>query len=161
MPKRNFEVAIMHGHSTDYLKVKNYILELGYSPRILIEEYIADTIFENFRNLIWDDIHCVIVMLTKDDLMANGKLRARQNVIFELGYSFGAFDSILDSASYGASDAMIILSEKDVELFADIDGLTRIEYETGSIESKKELILSSLEKTYQKAKKFYLTDFLF
>jgi predicted nucleotide-binding protein len=158
MPKQNFQVAIMHGHSRDYLKVKDYIIESGFSQRVLIEEYSADTIFENFRNLIWDDIHCVIVILTKDDEMLNGSMRARQNVVFELGYCFGAFDSLPNAASYKPSDALIILSEKGVEIFADIDGLTRIEYEPGLIESKKEFIVNCLAKSHAKAKRYYILD---
>src|SRR4051794_35075657 len=98
MGKRNFDVAIMHGHSKDYLKVKEIVSDCGFSARILIEEYGADTIFKNLRNLIWDDVHCVIVILTKDDEMLDGNKRARQNVIFELGYCFGAFDSLSDIA---------------------------------------------------------------
>jgi predicted nucleotide-binding protein len=89
-----FQVAIMHGHSKDYLEVKKMINECEFLPRILVEEYAADTIFENLRDLIWDDVHCVIVILTKDDEMLDGNKRARQNVIFELGYCFGAFDSL-------------------------------------------------------------------
>lgn len=75
-----FQVAIMHGHSKDYLEVKK-INGCDFLPGILVEEYAADTIFENLRDLIWDDVHCVIVILTKDDEMLDGNERPRQNVI--------------------------------------------------------------------------------
>lgn len=155
MSKKNFLVAIMHGHTADYSKLKNYVIECGYTPRILIEEYNAEIIFESLRNLVWEDIHCVLVLMTKDDEMKGGAQRARQNVVFELGYCFGAFDSLPDGASYEAKDALIIISEKDVELFADIDGLKRIIYESGKLEDQKELIKNALASSYKKAKEYY------
>ena len=160
MAKKNFQVAIMHGHSKDYLEIKKIIKECEFSPRILIEEYAADTIFENLRDLIWDDVHCVIVILTKDDEMLDGCKRARQNVVFELGYCFGAFDSLPEIASYKPKDALIVVAEKDVELFADINGLTRIVYESGKIEEKKDFILDCLMRSYNRAKKYYIFDSL-
>ena len=160
MGKKNFQVAIMHGHSQDFLAVKNYVNECNFSARILLEEYSADTIFENLRNLIWDHVHCVIVILTMDDEMANGNKRARQNVVFELGYCFGAFDSLPEIAPYKPKDALVIVAEEGVELFADIDGLTKIMYEKGNIEAKKEVIMGCLQRSYKKAKSYYVFDAL-
>lgn len=160
MGKKNFQVAIMHGHSKDYLEIKDIVSDCEFSPRILIEEYGADTIFENLRNLIWGSVHCVIVILNKDDEMLSGNKRARQNVVFELGYCFGAFDSLMGIAPYKPSNALIIVAEKGVELFADIDGLTRIEYESGKIAEKKEFIRDCLTRSYNKAKSYYIFDWL-
>ncbi len=155
---KNFQVAIMHGHSKDYLRIKSYVVDCGFSARILVEEYGADTIFENLRNLVWNDVHCVIVILTKDDEMLNGKKRARQNVVFELGYCFGAFDSLPDIAPYKPKDALIVIAEQEVELFADIEGLTRITYESGKISEKEGFIKECLMRTYRKAKNYYIFD---
>ncbi len=160
MGKKNFQVAIMHGHSKDYEKIRQYINNCKFSTRVLIDEYGADTIFENLRNLIWDDVHLVIVILTKDDEMKDGNKRARQNVVFELGYCFGAFDSLPDIAPYKPKDALIVIAEKDVELFADINGLTRIVYETGKIEERETFIKECLLNSYNKAKNYYLLDSL-
>ena len=140
--------------------LKNYVKECNFSARILIEEYGAETIFENLRDLIWDDVHCVIVILTRDDEMLDGNKRARQNVVFELGYCFGAFDSLPDIAPYKPKDALIVVAEKDVELFADINGLTRIVYENGKIEEKKGFIMECLMRSYNKAKNYYFFDSL-
>jgi predicted nucleotide-binding protein len=52
----------------------------------------------------------------------------RQNVVFELGYCFGAFYRLPNIARYKPKHALFVVAEKGVELFADIDGLTRIEY---------------------------------
>lgn len=153
--KKKFQVAIMHGHSDDYKIIKQIINECKFTARILIDEFFADTIFENLRELIWKDIHCVIIILTKDDEMKDGLKRARQNVVFELGYCFGAFDSLPDNAPYKAKNALIIIAEKDIELFADIDGLAPIQFETGKILDRKEFIVQALKKSYKKAKAYY------
>ena len=155
MAKKDFQVVVMHGHSKDYLEIKDVILECKFTPRIMIEEYAADTIFENLRNLIWDDVHCVIIVMTKDDEMKDSSKRARQNVVFELGYCFGAFDSLPDDAFYKPKDAIIIIAEKEVELFADITGLTRIDYETGNLKERRVFIKTVLKKSYEKAKEYY------
>jgi hypothetical protein len=52
------------------------------------------------------------------------------------------------------------VAEKDVELFADINGLTRIEYESGKIEEKKDFIMECLKRSYKKAKNYYIFDSL-
>lgn len=158
MPKKNFHVGIMHGHSKDYKELKSYIQEAGFTPRVLIEEYSANTIFDNFRDLVWWHLHCTIILLTKDDKMFSGKYRARQNVIFELGYCFGAFDSLSDNARYSSKEAIIIISERGVQLFADIHGVTRIDFKCGKLCDKKDFIMAAIQRTYLKAKKFYKED---
>jgi hypothetical protein len=50
--------------------------------------------------------------------MINGIKRARQNVVLEVGYCFGAFDSLPDKASYKRKNELIIVAENVVELFA-------------------------------------------
>ena len=42
-------------------------------------------------------------------------------MVFELGYRFGAFDSLDDRGIYTANDALVIVAENGVELFSDID----------------------------------------
>ncbi|MFV8324899.1 TIR domain-containing protein [Flavobacterium sp. ZS1P14] len=150
-----FNVAIMHGHSDQYLIIKKYVKKLGFKPRILIEEYDADVILENFRNLIWDDVHCVVIVLTGDDRTSKNKKRARQNVIFELGYCFGAFDSIPSHSGYETKNAVIVIAEKDIELFANIDGLVKIMFKKDSIKDQEVRIKEALINSYDKAKEYF------
>lgn len=154
MAKKDFNVAIMHGHYALDI-ITGYVEELGYTPRILKEEYEADTVLKRFRKLIWDHVHCVIVLLTADDKTDDQKFRARQNVVFELGYCFGAFDSIEDNASYKAENALILIEEEGLELFADITGITTIKFKRGELEKQKSIICRALENSYNKAKVFY------
>jgi len=154
MPKK-FNVAIIHGRTRTRKSIENYVRELGFIPRILMNEYSAETIFTRFRDLIWADIHCAVVLLTADDLIANDKRRARQNVVFELGYCFGAFDSIPDDADYKAENAIIVIEEEGVELFADITGVTTIKFERGKLSKEKDKIVQALANSFNSAKLHY------
>ena len=152
---KKFHVAIVHGHSKAWKSIKNYVKEMGYTPRVLKEELGAEIILERFAKMIWDDIHCVIVILTGDDVVANGKWRARQNVIFELGYCIGAFDAIKRNSLFTREHAIIILQEEGIELFADIEGITRIIFKKGKISPIKKEVFKSVQATYLRAKKYY------
>ena len=88
------EIFIVHGHD-DALKeaVARVIGQLGYEPIILHEQPNSGrTIIEKFDEEA--DVDFAVVLLSPDDL-ARGKNeqterpRARQNVIFELGYFLG------------------------------------------------------------------------
>ena len=66
-----------------------------------------------------------LILLTGDDETASGGLRARQNVIHELGY----FHGIL------GRKRVLLLKEAGVELFSNISGLIYKEFPPGSLES--------------------------
>lgn len=155
MAKEIMNVGIMHGHSEEYKKIRELVEKMGFEPRILIEEFQTETILKNFRNLIWNDAHCVIVILTGDDMTIDNKKRARQNVIFELGYCFASFDSIEKNRYYSTKNALIVMVEKDIELFANIGGLQHIIFEKDKIQDKLEILRIALENTYKKATKYY------
>jgi len=97
----------------------------------------------------------VVVLLTGDDKLPKNKLRARQNVIFELGYSFGSFDMIDDSSSFKAENAIIVIEEDGIELFADIQGLTTIKFDRGKLSRKRQIIEQALLSSYDTAKTYY------
>jgi predicted nucleotide-binding protein len=92
--------------------------------------------------------------MTRDDKVGK-TARARQNVVFELGYCFGAFDSLDDRGKYLAEDAVIVVAETGVEWFADIEGLMRIEFKRHRLADEKDAILKNLKSAYKKARKFY------
>ena len=152
MPKKNFNVVIMHGHSNAWIKVEKWVKEAGYKPRVLKKEFTAAAIFDRLRDVIWDEIHCVVIIMSADDKTPEGLFRARQNVVFEMGYCFGAFDSLDDNDVYNAEQAILFLKEENVELFADIHGLTYIEYTNRNLWRLKQRFIELLDDRYQKAK---------
>jgi len=91
------EVFIVHGHNEDKKdSVARYIEQLGLKTIILHEQpNEGRTIIEKFED--YSDVSFAIVLLTADDLGCDKELfdkkdfksRARQNVIFELGFFVG------------------------------------------------------------------------
>jgi predicted nucleotide-binding protein len=87
------KVFIAHGHDTDTLaKVKEFLRGVGVKPIILFEEADrGDTIIEKLERCC-SEAAFAIVLFTPDDYGYSKeepiavKHRARQNVIFELGY---------------------------------------------------------------------------
>lgn len=91
----NDEVFIVHGHDNDVKEnVASFLKELGLKPIILHEQPSKGrTIIEKFES--HSLVEYAVVLLTPDDIggLKSGpnkqSLRARQNVIFEMGFFFG------------------------------------------------------------------------
>jgi predicted nucleotide-binding protein len=87
------KVFIVHGHHDPMREeVSNYVHKLGLDPIILADEAsIGKTLIEKLEG--YNDVNYAIVLLTPDDLGGQNKnelkTRARQNVIFELGFFIG------------------------------------------------------------------------
>jgi hypothetical protein len=112
------KVFVVHGHGDLEDKVSNLLREAGLSPVILRRE--ADgglTTIEKFERHA--DVGFAVVILTPDDA---GKLkdkpelrpRARQNVVFELGYFVGKLDR---------GRVIALVSDKDLEIPSDYRGV--------------------------------------
>jgi predicted nucleotide-binding protein len=155
--KAKFNVLVLHGHGDEWKTIQQYVEECGFTARVLMQEPANGVLFNRFRDVVWDDIHCAIVLMTKDDRIAGRKrsFRARQNVVFELGYCFGAFDSLPDHGDYEATNAVIVVEEEDVERFANIEGLVAIRFAPDRLSDQKARIVQALEYAYKKAKSFY------
>ena len=94
-PKPSNKVFVVHGHDEAVLQtVARFLEKLGLDTIILREEPDAGrTIIEKFEDCA-DDVGFAVVLLTPDDLGGAATAgatasRARQNVIFELGYFAG------------------------------------------------------------------------
>ena len=64
-----------------------------------------------------------IIVMTAEDETSNGELRARQNVIHEIGFFQGKL----------GFEKVAILKQKQVESFTNIDGLQYIEFDENHI----------------------------
>src|ERR1700690_1272552 len=86
------QVFVVHGHDTEAKEtVARFIERLGLEPIILHEQASSGrTVIEKFE--VFADVCFAVVLLTPDDVGAATsdatklKRRARQNVVFELGY---------------------------------------------------------------------------
>jgi len=124
-------IFVVHGRDTLAVReLQNYIqnvLRLG-NPIILRDQASGgSTIIEKFEREA-ATVGLVFVLMTPDDVghLASRKAsshRARQNVIFELGYFIGKLGR--------TSGRLVLLSHGDLELPSDIDGVIRIDIRHG------------------------------
>ncbi len=141
---REVNVFIVHGHDeVALLNLKNYIqntLKLG-EPTILREQAgLGRTIIEKFEHHA-QGIEVVFVLLTPDDNATSPndsndeKRRARQNVIFEMGFFLGVLKR--------ESGRILLLHKGPLEIPSDISGVEYIDISNG-IESAGEKIRREL-----------------
>ena len=90
----NAKVFVVHGRDTEAREtVARFLQQLRLDPILLFEQLAAGgtTVIEKLEQHA--DVACAVVLLTPDDIGGlrghDAKGRARQNVIFELGYFVG------------------------------------------------------------------------
>lgn len=131
-PQVHQKAFIVHGRDDKTkLEVKNYVQNtLGIYETVILHEQSSRgrTIIEKFESLA-SQTDLVFVVLTPDDPIPastdnNGdKRRARQNVIFELGYFLGYLGR--------SSGRLILLYKGGLELPTDISGIAYIDISNG------------------------------
>lgn len=126
------QAFIVHGHDEkSLLALKNYIQNtLKWKEPIVLREQPSQgkTIIEKFEEYSVN-MDYIFVLLTPDDITISPddhndqKRRARQNVIFELGFFYG---------NYGRKSGRILVLYKDkIELPSDIHGIIWIDISKG------------------------------
>jgi|ERR1035437_2591490 CheY-like chemotaxis protein len=131
---------IVHGHADEVkLELKNYIQNTLHLPEPVIlheQPSLGRTIIEKFEDYAATSA-LVFVLLTPDDVGATAntsndtRRRARQNVIFEMGYFLGTLGR--------ESGRVLLLHKGPLELPSDLSGLVYIDI-TNGIEAAGEKI---------------------
>ena len=114
-PPMTSKVFIVHGHAESVINdVARTIEKLGLESVILREQPSSGkTIIEKFESCAKDARFAVVLLTADDKIEGEESFRARQNVIFEMGYFMGAL---------GRRHVMCLLQE-NVEKPGDIDGV--------------------------------------
>jgi predicted nucleotide-binding protein len=139
--EQEFTVFIIHGHSESWREVERYInKKLNLKTIVLKENYKpGETIVEKLEDAVYDDCDCAVAIMTPDDQTIDGKNRARQNVLYEIGYCQSAF----------GRDGVIILKEDSVEIHSDLHGLVFIGFKSDNIRSTFAELAEGLEAIYE------------
>lgn len=120
----NNKVFIVHGHDDRARLELSKIIkdDLNLEPIVIQEEpnVSIETIIAKFERLA-KDCSSALILFTPDD-NANGKFRARQNVILELGYFLGKFQDT-------ENRRIAIIKNGDIEIPSDISGVLYLEYQ--------------------------------
>jgi DNA-binding MarR family transcriptional regulator len=130
---------IVHGRDeATKWEVKNYLQNRLQLPEPIVLHEQANrgrTIIEKFEESA-ADVDGAVVLLTPDDQWqvdgSNEELRrARQNVIFELGYFYGRFER--------RSGRVLLLYKKPLDLPSDISGIVYIDISQGVEQAGEQL----------------------
>lgn len=137
LEKIGTNVFIGHGRSTLWRELKDFVVDRLQLP---YEEFNRVPVagVTNIARLseMLDGAGCALVVLTAEDEQADGSLRARMNVIHEVGLFQGRL---------GFTKAIVIL-EDGCEEFSNIQGLGQIRFPRGRISAAFEEIRSVLER---------------
>lgn len=120
-------VFVVHGHDEAALQsLARFLEKLGLEAIVLKEQPDQGrTIIEKFEDSA-DDVGFAVVLLTPDDLggsvkAASGETRARQNVVFELGYFAGKL----------GRGRVCLLRKGNVEIPSDLYGVIYTDMDSG------------------------------
>lgn len=139
------KIFIVHGHDhASKNETEIFLQEIGLEPVVLHRQ--ADegkTIIEKFEH--YSSVGYAVVLLTPDDELIASRdhkgqvedvvMRARPNVVFELGYFVGQL----------GRDRVCCVVQSDVSLYSDISGLIYKQFEN-SIEEVKYTLVKELRK---------------
>jgi len=130
--KAKRKVFLVHGHDQEMRqKVASVLTKLELEPIILDEKpNLGRTIIEKFTDYS-EEVGYAVVLLSPDDMGYSKKdgndkarSRARQNVVFELGYFMGKIGRDKVAALYQVSS--------DIEIPSDFFGVTYIPYDNSN-----------------------------
>jgi hypothetical protein len=124
------KVFISHGH--DELvrrKVADFVrYRLGLQAVVLVEETTPGSTIVEKLEAEARDADCALILVTADDVTREGSVRARQNVIHEIGY----FQGLL------GRKRVVIVAQEGVEWFSNLAGIDTIQFTGSNVEAKFE-----------------------
>jgi predicted nucleotide-binding protein len=140
LPRRDITVFVGHGRSPLWRDLKDHLHEHhGYA----VEAYeIGARAGHAIRDILEDMLKrssFALLVLTAEDQTAEGSLRARQNVVHELGLFQGRL---------GFSRAIVLL-EEGTEEFTNIEGIQQIRFSRGNIREVFGDVLATLRREFE------------
>jgi len=136
-PKRSF---ISHGRSADWREVQAFIeKDVGLATLELSQEPSSgQTIIEKLeRNASTCD--SAVIVMTGDDIDADGQARARENVMHEIGFF---------QAKYGRS-RVCLLHEEAVSIPTNLSGVVYVPFPKGNISASFGVLSRELKAMYR------------
>jgi predicted nucleotide-binding protein len=136
-PRRVF---ITHGRSPDWREVQSYIeRDLGYKTLELAQEpNIGTTVIEKLEANARQCDSAVIVM-TGDDIDADGRSRARENVMHEIGFFQGRYRRA----------RVCLLHEDGVSIPSNLSGAVYIPFPRGMVSASFHVLARELRAFYK------------
>jgi len=138
-PKIVPTIFIGHGRSLQWRELKDHLQE-KHEYRVVAYETGAragHTVRDNLEDMLKESSFALLVM-TAEDETSDGLKRARQNVVHEAGLFQGRL---------GFRRALMLV-EKDLDLFSNVDGIEYLEYSKGNIKETFGEVLATLKREF-------------
>lgn len=136
-PQLGSRVFIGHGGSPQWRELKDYVQDQLGVP---VDEFnrVPTAGYSTIARLseMLDSAAMAFLVMTAEDETPDGELRARQNVIHEVGLFQGRL----------GFDKAIVMVEEGCEGFSNIHGLTQVRYPEGNISAKFHEVRAVLER---------------
>ena len=139
MPQKKIKIFIGHGGNSDWKDLKEHLQEqhkyevVSYETGARAGHAIRDVI-----DRMLEEASFAILVMTGEDKMDDGTVRARQNVIHELGLFQGKL----------GFEKAIVLKEEGTEEFSNINGVSQIRYKNDIRETFGD-ILATLKREFE------------
>ena len=133
-------VFISHGHAADWREVQAYIeKDIGLDTLELAQE--ANQGRTILAKLLESSERCdsAVIVMTGDDLDADGQARARENVIHEIGFFQG---------KYGLN-RIVLLHEEGVNIMSNIQGVVYTPFSKNMVNASFGLLSRELKAMYK------------
>jgi DNA-binding response OmpR family regulator len=135
--ERRSGIFISHGHNELLrYKLKDFVENrLKRKAVVLAEQPSAGmTVVEKLEK-VGEGCSFAVILMTRDDELMSGAMRARQNVVHELGFFQGRF----------GRRNVVLMVEQGVELFTNISGIIYIEFVKDNFESAFESLRTEFD----------------
>lgn len=130
-----FKIFIAYGGGRAWEVVRDYLRDAGFDVDAFTEqERLSEMTLDVVERMIRGASAAIIVM-TGTDKMADGELRARQNVVHETGFAQGAL---------GRANTFV-LREEGVALPTNISGLNYLQFPRGEIHTTKDRVVDLMK----------------
>jgi predicted nucleotide-binding protein len=136
----HIRVFISHGQSADWREVQAFIeKDIGLATLELAQEpSIGQTIIEKLENNA-SSCNSAVIVMTGDDIDANGQARARENVMHEIGFF---------QAKYGRG-RVALLHEEAVSIPTNLSGVVYVPFPKGNIAASFGVLSRELKAMYK------------
>lgn len=123
--KKEF-IFISHGSSKEWYKVQTFLeKDINFSTIELAQQpNLGRTVLQKLDEES-DKCHASIIVMTGDDIIEHGEVRARENVLHEIGFFQGKL----------GLDRIVLLHEEGVNISSNIDGLVYISFPKDTVEA--------------------------
>lgn len=113
------KVFIGHGRNPEWMKLAEMLKEWGLTVEEFNEEPVAGVSVTQRLKSMLDQSRFAFLVMTGEDGTGEGRLRARMNVIHEIGLFQGRL----------GSEYAVVLRDSKAEMFSNLDGINRLEFQ--------------------------------